>query len=81
EQFVGYIESKGVPKTGMVFTRRDQEEEAKPVDTNDMPVFTFQEAPLADDLGRVTVDVILMAVLSLAFFVGAYVSFLRYDVR
>ena len=79
ELFISYIESKGVPKSGMVFSR--PEDKPKPVDTSDMPAFQQQTEPLADALGRITVDIVLMSLLSLAFFIGAYFSFLRYDVR
>jgi ABC-type transport system involved in multi-copper enzyme maturation permease subunit len=53
----------------------------KPIAVKDMPMFQHQKEPLSDALGRITVDLALMALLTVAFFAGAYVSFLKYDVR
>ena len=48
---------------------------------SDMPIFQYHEEPLADALGRATVDVMLMGLLTIVCFAGAYVSFLKYDAR
>jgi ABC-type transport system involved in multi-copper enzyme maturation permease subunit len=55
-------------------------EQIKP-DLSDMPQHEFIPEGLADSFKRVLPDVILMIFLIILFFVGAYVSFLRYDVR
>ena len=48
---------------------------------DDMPQFTYEPESLAKSIVRTLPDFIVMVVLILGFFVGAYVSFLRYDVR
>ena len=53
----------------------------KTVDISDMPIFKYQKESLSDVMGRVNIDLMLLAVLAVVFFVGAYVSFLKYDPR
>ncbi|MCX6565487.1 MAG: ABC transporter permease subunit [Candidatus Aminicenantes bacterium] len=48
---------------------------------DDMPLHSFENESLSKSLARTIPDVVLMAVLIIVFFVGAYVSFLKYDVR
>lgn len=55
-------------------------EEAKPK-LDDMPQFEFVPEKLGDSFSRMLPDLVLMIFLIILFFVGAYVSFLRYDVR
>ena len=56
-------------------------EDNKPVDIDDMPVFQYREEPLSDVLGMITIDILLLVLLTITFFAGAYVSFLKYDPR
>ena len=46
-----------------------------------MPQFTLEPEGLGKSLVRTLPDYVLMVVMIIIFFVGAYVSFLRYDVR
>ena len=55
-------------------------EQIKP-DLSDMPQHEFIPEGLGDSFKRVLPDIILMVFLIIFFFVGAFVSFLRYDVR
>ena len=55
-------------------------EQPKP-ELDDMPQMDFIPERLGDSFKRVLPDLILMIFLIILFFVGAYVSFLRYDVR
>jgi ABC-2 type transport system permease protein len=48
---------------------------------DDMPQFTYEPENLSRALVRTLPDFSVMIVLIIGFFVGAYVSFLRYDVR
>jgi hypothetical protein len=48
---------------------------------DDMPVHTFEPETLGKSFARTLPDFILMIVLSLVFFAGAFVSFLKADVR
>jgi ABC-type transport system involved in multi-copper enzyme maturation permease subunit len=55
-------------------------EQPKP-ELDDMPQMDFIPERLGDSFKRVLPDLLLMIFLIILFFVGAYVSFLRYDVR
>ncbi|MEN6559668.1 MAG: ABC transporter permease subunit [Acidobacteriota bacterium] len=55
-------------------------EQAK-ISLDDMPQHVYQEEWLSRSLVRAIPDFALLIVLIIAFFVGAYVSFLHYDVR
>lgn len=50
-------------------------------DLTDMPQHEFTPEGLSDSLKRILPDMFLMIFLIIIFFMGAYVSFLRYDVR
>jgi ABC-type transport system involved in multi-copper enzyme maturation permease subunit len=51
------------------------------VKLDDMPRHSFEPESLRDSLTRALPDFALMLTMILVFFLGAYVSFLRYDVR
>jgi ABC-type transport system involved in multi-copper enzyme maturation permease subunit len=55
--------------------------EQKKIKLDDMPQFSLAPESLAKSLVRTLPDYVLMVVMIIVFFVGAYVSFLRYDVR
>lgn len=55
-------------------------EQPKP-DLSDMPQFEFKPERLSESVARMLPDLALMVFLIILFFVGSYVSFLRYDVR
>jgi ABC-type transport system involved in multi-copper enzyme maturation permease subunit len=50
-------------------------------DLSDMPQFAFVPERIGDSFKRMLPDLLLMVFLIIFFFVGAYVSFLRYDAR
>jgi hypothetical protein len=51
------------------------------VDLSDYPRFDFEYMPFSQRLGLVYGDLGLLAVWNVLFFMGAYLSFLRYDVQ
>jgi len=55
-------------------------EQAKP-DISDMPQYEFKPESLRDSFVRALPDFVIMTLLIILFFIGAFVSFLRYDVR
>ncbi len=55
-------------------------EQPKP-ELSDMPQFEFKPERLGESVKRMLPDLVLMVFLIILFFVGSYVSFLRYDVR
>ena len=48
---------------------------------DDMPQHRLEPDSLSKSLARTLPDFVVMIVMIIVFFVGAYVSFLRYDVR
>jgi ABC-type transport system involved in multi-copper enzyme maturation permease subunit len=55
--------------------------EVSKIKIDDMPQFSIAPESLGKSFARTLPDFALMAVMIIVFFVGAYVSFLRYDVR
>lgn len=51
------------------------------IDIQDMPQHVYAQERLSGSLVRTIPDFVLLVVMIIVFFVGAYVSFLRYDVR
>ncbi|TKJ34334.1 hypothetical protein CEE39_02485, partial [bacterium (candidate division B38) B3_B38] len=47
----------------------------------DLPFFTYKSRGLGEVLGRSIIDIGVLVLYTLIFFLGAYFSFLRYDVR
>ena len=60
--------------------RQTLEMGSKPI-LDDMPQHKFEPESLAKSLGRILPDFGLMLFLVVFFFVGAYISFIKYDVR
>ena len=50
-----------------------------PIDLDDLPQFTVARAGLGEVLVSAQTDLLLLLLLNMAFFMGAYMSFLRYD--
>ena len=77
-------------KTGMnlgggmrIVLRRvdDGEEEEKSIDTRELPGFEYSPISLKESLSGALVDMGLLTLFNTIFFAGAFVRFLRYDVR
>jgi ABC-type transport system involved in multi-copper enzyme maturation permease subunit len=58
-----------------------EEGEQPKLDLSDMPQHEFTPEGFSESMARMLPDLFLMVFLIILFFVGAYVSFLRYDVR
>jgi hypothetical protein len=71
------------PGGGMVIMRvvQDDTQKPKPINTAEIPVFTYQPMRLADVLDGALPDIGLMAVVNLLFILVAVMAFARYDVR
>lgn len=50
-------------------------------DFSEMPQFEFRPESLRDSFARAMPDFLIIILMSILFFIGAFVSFLRYDVR
>jgi len=77
-------------KTGMVLGLGEvliamrsggEEEEEKPINPQELPVFDYRSRPLSDVLNDAALDMGLLMIFNILFFTGAFVGFLRYDVR
>ena len=65
----------------MQVRRKERKRAPDPPDLGDMPLHTFDPQSLGGTLSGILLDVCIMVLMNIALFVGAYVSFLRYDVR
>ena len=60
----------------------DNDTHQKPaIDAREIPAFGFEQPSMAGALGAAAVDFGILALMNILFFAGAFVSFLRYDVR
>lgn len=67
---------------GFVFRiTTDSDEKKQPLNVQEIPKFEFQPPPLTASLGNIAVDLGLLALFTLVGFIGAFIGFLRYDVR
>jgi hypothetical protein len=74
------IFAKWISEKSMRSMNMGDGEQPKP-ELDDMPQMDFIPERLSDSFKRILPDIVLMIFLIILFFVGAYVSFLRYDVR
>jgi len=58
-----------------------EEEEEKPIDPTELPAFVYQPPSLAQSVQGAVVDMGLLGLFNLIFFVAAFVAFRRYDAR
>jgi ABC-type transport system involved in multi-copper enzyme maturation permease subunit len=68
---------------GMVFriSTDDNQEKKTPINIAEIPEYEFRPQPIGASLGHIAVDFGVLALFNILFFVGAFVSFLRYDLR
>jgi len=59
----------------------EEEEEPPPIDPYELPVFEYQEPSSSTLINEALLDIGLLLLFNVFFFVGAFVAFLRYDVR
>ncbi len=65
----------------MMMTIGQDDEEPKPIDPHKIPPFIYQSPSLAGILNGALMDMAILVLFNIIFFSGAFVSFLRYDVR
>jgi ABC-type transport system involved in multi-copper enzyme maturation permease subunit len=66
---------------GSVSFNSEEMEQFRRVDLTDYPRFEFSHMPLLDRLSEIYLDILLLAVWNILFFMLAYLSFLRYDIQ
>jgi ABC-type transport system involved in multi-copper enzyme maturation permease subunit len=85
EVFGNFMEKKTGMKLGgrMIAIRVNSgdSEKPKPIDARELPSFDYRAAGVGELLPGATIDFGLLIVFNIVFFAGAYVAFLRYDVR
>lgn len=59
----------------------DEQEQEKPINPAELPVFEYHPIPLAKIMNKAMIDIGLLVLFNLMFFIGAFVRFLKYDVR
>jgi hypothetical protein len=71
------------PGGGMMIMRvvQDDTQQPKPINTAEIPVFTYRAMRLADVIGGALPDMGVMALVNLLCILGAVMAFTRYDVR
>ena len=75
-------------KTGMnvggrmiMFKSGDDEDTPDPIDPRELPAFRYRAASFGEAIADSAVDLGLLALFNLVFFTGAFIGFLRYDLR
>lgn len=59
----------------------DDEKKPEPINTAEIPVFSYAPMQVADVAGGTALDLLLLCAVNLLFIVGTVAAFLRYDVR
>ncbi len=65
----------------MIMITSDDQEEPEYLDPNEMPQFEYSRASLGEVTENSLIDIGLLILFNLLFFGGAFVAFLRYDLR
>ena len=85
QSFAEFLKEKTgeTPSGGMIFriSTDNTTKQKPPINAAEIPAFTFDQAPVSGVLGAAAVDFGILALFNIVFFAGAFVSFLRYDVR
>ncbi len=81
--FGEFMDSRTGGDMSIRFTFGDQEDEEKPdpIDPSELPVFKYEALPVSDAINSALPDMALLLVFNIIFFAGAFLAFLRYDVR
>lgn len=75
--WVEYLRDEKIFSSRRWFTGKDSEE---PLDLSGMPRFKEQAEGIGSSLQRALLDIMILVVLNILFFMGAFISFLRYDI-
>ncbi len=81
ERFLNSIRTYKPIFTKWINEKLFSEDQASLPNLDDMPQVEFLPEKIGDSIKRMLPDLVLMIFLIILFFVGAYVSFLKYDVR
>ncbi len=81
EKYAQFIDEKTDGMGGGWWSRGESETQADPIDPYELPQYNYEEPPSGELISGALPDMALLAMFNLIFFVGAFVSFLKYDVR
>jgi len=82
--YANFLRSKldgSLPEAGMVMKVMTNDEDVKPIDPNELPVFEYIETSVTNTIQAALIDFSILIVFNLLFFLGAVFAFIRYDVR
>lgn len=85
-EYASFIKEKTGTNPGgrmMVFrsTTDDAQSKPDPINPQEMPEFKYHDTDLGQSISSAALDLGILVLFNLIFFAGAFVSFLRYDVR
>ena len=75
-EWVEYLRDEKIFSSRRWFTGKDSEDR---LDLSGMPRFKERAEDISSSLQRALLDIMILAVLNILFFLGAFISFLRYD--
>lgn len=79
-EYYAFMQSKNVDFWGRYRGHGNaQAEEPDPIDTRELPVFSYQQPPVSEAIKASLPDLGLLFLFNAIFFSGAFVRFLRYD--
>lgn len=79
--YAEFINEKTGGLGGGWWSRGGAETQSEAIDPYELPSYTFEEPPAAELISGALPDMGLLIMFNLLFFVGAFVAFLKYDVR
>jgi hypothetical protein len=82
QEYAAFMQSKNADFWGK-YRRHGAapDEEPEPIDTRELPLFSYQQPPISEAITASLPDLGLLFLFNAFFFSGAFVRFLRYDLR
>ena len=61
--------------------RGSQDDDQEPIDPYELPLYNYEEASTSELINGALPDIGILIMFNLVFFAGAFIAFLKYDVR
>ena len=81
ETYAAFINEKTDGMGGGWWSRMNQQEEAEPINPSELPVYEYSEPDTSEFINGALPDMGILVLFNLLFFAGAFITFLKYDVR
>ena len=81
ETYAAFINEKTDGMGGGWWSRMNSDDEAEPIDPYELPVYEYEEPETGEFINGALPDMGILMVFNLLFFAGAFIRFLKYDVR